>query len=75
MEVFDNLVTKKREDKFIDTIVPKPCGPQRPAMLVGLLFPCRERSPVRREGHLMSRVRVRSETEKKGLCAPVVLLP
>jgi len=71
MEVFDNLVTKKREDKDIDTIVPKLWSPQRPAMLVGLLFPCRE---VRGEGHLMSRVRVRSETEKKGLCAPVVLL-
>jgi len=68
MEVFDNLVTKKREDKFIDTTVPKPCGPQRPAVLVGLLFLGRERGTVRREGHLMSRVRVRSETKKKG-CA------
>jgi len=64
-EAFDNPVTKKREDKDIDTIVPKPCGPQRPVMLVGLLFLCRERSTVRREGHLMSRVRVRGETGKK----------
>ena len=64
-EAFDNPVTKKREDKDIDTTVPKPYGPQRPAMVVGLLSLCQERSTVRREGHLMSRVRVRSETEKK----------
>jgi len=74
-EAFDNPVTKKREDKGIDTIVPKSCGPQRPVMLVGLLFLCRERSTVHRQGHLMSRVRVRSETGKTGVCAPVVLLP
>jgi hypothetical protein len=39
-EPSDNPAMKKRVDKEIDIVVLTPCGAQRPAVFVGLLFLC-----------------------------------